>query len=147
MSEQTIMTESVAATHGGNCDRSLTRTLVAYGVIAGPVYVLVSLAQALTRDGFDLTRHAWSLLSNGGLRGVPPVPRRGTPGLGHVLPGHLGAVPRRLRLCRHRCGQLLEHPGLHRGGRRGLGLGFGARPAPVPPGRRVTANFEMSVTR
>jgi hypothetical protein len=28
---------------------------------------VVSLAQALTRDGFDLSRHAWSLLSNGDL--------------------------------------------------------------------------------
>ncbi|MDG4790595.1 DUF998 domain-containing protein [Micromonospora sp. WMMD1102] len=44
-----------------------TRTLLACGVLAGPSYVLVSLAQALTRDGFDLTRHAWSLLANGGL--------------------------------------------------------------------------------
>jgi hypothetical protein len=38
-----------------------------YGVIAGPFYLVVSLAQALTRDGFDLSRHPWSLLSNGGL--------------------------------------------------------------------------------
>ncbi|MGI5178177.1 DUF998 domain-containing protein [Dactylosporangium sp. CA-152071] len=45
----------------------VTRSLLGYGVLAGPFYVGVSLAQALTRDGFDLTRHAWSLLSNGGL--------------------------------------------------------------------------------
>jgi hypothetical protein len=44
-----------------------TRTLLGYGVIAGPLYVAVSLAQALTRDGFDLTRHQWSLLANGDL--------------------------------------------------------------------------------
>lgn len=37
------------------------------GLIAGPLYVGVSLAQALTRDGFDPTRHAWSLLGNGDL--------------------------------------------------------------------------------
>jgi uncharacterized protein DUF998 len=42
-----------------------TKTLLAYGAIAGPVYVAVSLAQALTRDGFDLTRHQWSMLANG----------------------------------------------------------------------------------
>ncbi|HEU5156778.1 MAG TPA: DUF998 domain-containing protein [Streptosporangiaceae bacterium] len=42
-----------------------TKTLLAYGVPAGPMYVAVSLAQALTRDGFDLTRHPWSLLGNG----------------------------------------------------------------------------------
>ena len=45
----------------------VTRSLLGYGVLAGPFYVTVSLAQALTRDGFDLTRHAWSLLSNGDL--------------------------------------------------------------------------------
>ncbi len=45
----------------------VTRSLLGYGVIAGPVYVLVSLAQAATRDGFDLRKHAWSLLSNGSL--------------------------------------------------------------------------------
>jgi hypothetical protein len=45
----------------------VTRSLLGYGVIAGPVYVTVSLAQAFTREGFDLTRHAWSLLANGSL--------------------------------------------------------------------------------
>lgn len=45
----------------------VTRSLLGYGVLAGPFYVTVSVAQALTRDGFDLTRHAWSLLSNGDL--------------------------------------------------------------------------------
>ena len=43
----------------------ITRSLLGYGVIAGPFYVVVALAQALTRDGFDLSRHAWSLLANG----------------------------------------------------------------------------------
>lgn len=43
----------------------VTRSLLGYGVLAGPFYVAVSLAQALTRDGFDLSRHAWSLLANG----------------------------------------------------------------------------------
>jgi hypothetical membrane protein len=43
----------------------LTRSLLGYGVLAGPFYIVVSLAQALTRDGFDLTRHEWSLLANG----------------------------------------------------------------------------------
>jgi hypothetical protein len=45
----------------------VTRSLLGYGVIAGPFYVIVSLAQALTRPGFDLTRHEWSLLANGAL--------------------------------------------------------------------------------
>ena len=43
------------------------KSLLAAGIVAGPIYVLVSLAQALTRDGFDLGRHAWSLLANGHL--------------------------------------------------------------------------------
>jgi hypothetical membrane protein len=43
----------------------ITRSLLGYGIIAGPFYVVVALAQALTRDGFDPSRHAWSLLANG----------------------------------------------------------------------------------
>src|ERR671913_322895 len=43
----------------------VTRSLLGYGVIAGPFYVATSLAQALAHDGFDLTRHAWSQLAAG----------------------------------------------------------------------------------
>ncbi len=43
----------------------VTRSLLGYGVIAGPLFVAVTLAQAITRDGFDLGRHQWSLLANG----------------------------------------------------------------------------------
>jgi hypothetical protein len=51
------------------CDPAtrVTRSLLGYGVIAGPVYVSVSLTQALTRDGFDPRRDEWSLLANGHL--------------------------------------------------------------------------------
>ena len=45
----------------------VTRSLLGYGVIAGPVYLTVSLAQAFTREGFDPARHAWSMLANGSL--------------------------------------------------------------------------------
>lgn len=45
----------------------VTRSLLGWGVVAGPFYVVVSLVQALTREGFDLTRHQWSLLENGDL--------------------------------------------------------------------------------
>ncbi len=60
---------TTSSTRESQCDpaTAVTRSLLGYGVIAGPIYVLVSLAQALTRDGFDLTRHAWSLLANGSL--------------------------------------------------------------------------------
>lgn len=44
----------------------VTKSLLGYGVIAGPIYVVASLAQAVLRDGFDLTRHAWSQLALGG---------------------------------------------------------------------------------
>src|SRR3954466_6214461 len=49
------------------CDPAsrVTKSLLGYGVIAGPFYVIVSLAQALTRPGFDLSRHEWSLLASG----------------------------------------------------------------------------------
>lgn len=45
----------------------VTRSLLGYGVLAGPFYVVVSLAQALTRDGFRLDQHGWSVLENGSL--------------------------------------------------------------------------------
>ncbi len=44
-----------------------TRALLACGVVAGPLFTVVGLTQAFTRTGFDLTRHALSLLSNGDL--------------------------------------------------------------------------------
>jgi Protein of unknown function (DUF998) len=43
------------------------RILLAAGIAAGPVYVLVGLVEAVTRSGFDLTRHSLSLLTNGDL--------------------------------------------------------------------------------
>lgn len=46
---------------------NVTRSLLGYLALAGPFYVVVSLAQALTRPGFDLTRHEWSLLALGHL--------------------------------------------------------------------------------
>jgi hypothetical membrane protein len=45
----------------------VTKSLLGYGVIAGPIYVVVAAAQALTREGYDPTRHAVSQLSNGAL--------------------------------------------------------------------------------
>lgn len=41
--------------------------LLKCGVVAGPLYLIVGLGQALTRDGFDMRYHALSLLSNGSL--------------------------------------------------------------------------------
>jgi hypothetical protein len=45
----------------------LTRSLLGWGVVAGPFYVVVGLVLALTRPGFDLRRHALSLLTLGDL--------------------------------------------------------------------------------
>lgn len=45
----------------------VTRSLLGYGVLAGPFYVAVVLGQALTRPGFDLLHDDASLLSNGSL--------------------------------------------------------------------------------
>ncbi|GAA1061559.1 DUF998 domain-containing protein [Agromyces bracchium] len=48
-------------------DRSaaITRSMLGWGVVAGPFYLVVGLALALTRPGFDLSRHALSLLMLG----------------------------------------------------------------------------------
>lgn len=43
------------------------RALLAGGAVAGPLFVTVALAQAATRDGFDLRRHPFSMLSLGDL--------------------------------------------------------------------------------
>lgn len=42
-----------------------TKSLLGYGVTAGPIYILVVAAQAAMRDGFDPGRHAASQLANG----------------------------------------------------------------------------------
>lgn len=44
---------------------AVTRSLLGWGVVAGPFYVVVGLVLALTRSGFDLTKHALSLLMLG----------------------------------------------------------------------------------
>jgi hypothetical protein len=43
----------------------MAKRLLAAGVAAGPVFYGIVLAQALTRSGFDITRHPLSLLSLG----------------------------------------------------------------------------------
>jgi hypothetical membrane protein len=62
-------TDATAAPHDCPVEPAVrvTRSLLGYGVIAGPFYVVISLAQAVSREGFDLTRHAWSTLANGSL--------------------------------------------------------------------------------
>ena len=43
----------------------ITKSLLGYGVVAGPIYVLAVAGQMAVRDGFDPTRHAASQLANG----------------------------------------------------------------------------------
>lgn len=45
----------------------ITRSLLGYGVLAGPVYLVTALAQGLLRPRFDLMHDDVSLLSNGSL--------------------------------------------------------------------------------
>jgi hypothetical protein len=60
------MIENVtAATARPSADAVSTRRLLTCGVVAGPLYLVVVVLQALTRDGFDLSRHPASVLSNG----------------------------------------------------------------------------------
>ncbi|WP_327590459.1 DUF998 domain-containing protein [Nonomuraea sp. NBC_00507] len=59
------MTQQLA--HSPARPLSTRRLLLGCGIVAGPTYVTVALAQALTRDGFDLARHPWSFLANGEL--------------------------------------------------------------------------------
>ena len=56
-----------AGSNSASSETTMTRVLLACGVVAGPVYVGVGLIQMLVRDGFDIRRHALSLLSNGDL--------------------------------------------------------------------------------
>lgn len=52
---------------------NLNRSLLGYLALAGPFYVAVSLAQALARPGFSLTRDEWSLLGLGHLGWIQMV--------------------------------------------------------------------------
>ncbi|MGH8878832.1 MAG: DUF998 domain-containing protein [Stackebrandtia sp.] len=65
----------MASTADNNFDRTaaVTRSLLGYGVIAGPIYIVVGLIQALTREGFDLSRHSLSLLANGSMGWIQVV--------------------------------------------------------------------------
>jgi hypothetical membrane protein len=44
---------------------ALTRSLLAWGVVAGPLYLGLGVIQGLVREGFDFARHPLSVLANG----------------------------------------------------------------------------------
>lgn len=57
--------EKATSSSASSGTTKVTRALLACGVAAGPVYVIVGSIEALTREGFDPTRHDLSLLANG----------------------------------------------------------------------------------
>lgn len=64
------MTSKIAlgdTTEGCDREAGVTRSLLGWGIVAGPLYLVVGLIQAFTRPGFDIGRHALSLLENGHL--------------------------------------------------------------------------------
>ncbi|MCC5580142.1 DUF998 domain-containing protein [Microtetraspora sp. AC03309] len=58
---------ATATTTTASSTAASTRSLLTCAAVAAPLWVVVSLAQAATREGFDLTRHPLSALSNGSL--------------------------------------------------------------------------------
>lgn len=56
---------ATAAAAGFDRGAASTRSLLGYGVIVGPFYLVVGLMQAFVRDGFDLARHPLSVLAVG----------------------------------------------------------------------------------
>jgi hypothetical protein len=50
------------AREGFDAGAAVTRSLLGWGVVAGPFYLVFGLVLALTRTGFDLTRHPLSAL-------------------------------------------------------------------------------------
>ena len=52
-------------TDGFDSRAAVTRSMLGWGVVAGPFYLAFALILAFTREGFDLSRHALSLLTLG----------------------------------------------------------------------------------
>ena len=59
--ESSTLKEGSELGHGAGAAGPLLR----FGIVAGPFYLAVGLAQAFVREGFDLARHPLSLLANG----------------------------------------------------------------------------------
>ncbi|SRR6266508_353686 len=62
-----VVTPDAGAPSTTSEETNKTRRLLACGIVAGPLFLVVALVQAFTRDGFDLRRHPISLLSLGEL--------------------------------------------------------------------------------
>lgn len=59
------MHNSTRNREGFDAAAAVTRSLLGWGVVAGPFYLLIGLVLALTRPGFDLAHHQLSLLMLG----------------------------------------------------------------------------------
>jgi Protein of unknown function (DUF998) len=64
---QSIAARTAKVRDTGRATTVLTTVLLSGGVLAGSLFMVVALAQAFTRPGFDLRRHAISMLSLGDL--------------------------------------------------------------------------------
>ena len=119
----------------------VTKSLLGYGMVAGPFYVAASLAEALTRPGFSLAHNDWSLLANGALGWIHVLVLVLT---GLMVAAAAGGVVRQRRAeqVNAASGWFL---GVYAAGLAGAGF-FIADPAdgfPVgtPPGRTVTPSW------
>src|SRR5262245_21334315 len=57
-SEVWVVMSTMTTVPANRCDRAgaLTRSLLGYGLLAGPFYLVAGLVEALARPGFQLTR-------------------------------------------------------------------------------------------
>jgi hypothetical protein len=62
---QNTATRNAAASLASEAYVSTATTLLTCGAVAGPIFIVVGFAAALTRNGFDLGKHPLSLLSVG----------------------------------------------------------------------------------
>jgi hypothetical protein len=59
------MQTAVTGSPHGFSNAAVTRSLLGYGVVAGPLYLVVGVAQGWLRPGFSFARHPLSVLANG----------------------------------------------------------------------------------
>lgn len=60
-----MSSSSTPARSGFDRGAAVTRSLLGWGVVAGPFYLAIGISQALTRDGFKLSEYPLSLLMRG----------------------------------------------------------------------------------
>ncbi|MCX5394009.1 DUF998 domain-containing protein [Streptomyces sp. NBC_00094] len=63
----TVQSPATTTPTAATTSPATTRSLLAVAVVAQPLWAAVALAQAATREGYDITRHPLSALANGSL--------------------------------------------------------------------------------